>query len=298
MMKSFTLIEVLVIIGIMVILMVLALPAYRSFQNESDLNNSTEEIINTLRMAQNKTLASEGASQYGVYFDTSIPYRVIMFKGENYNTRDSSFDRTNKLPDNIEIYAINLAGGESEVIFDRINGETSQSGNVGLRLINNPLKTKTIYIENSGQINLNSISPPSNGRLGDSQHVHFVYNQDVTTALTLHLIFPDYPADNYDILFQDYLNPAQTEFYWERIILVGPDGNKTEQKLKIHTHNIDGFTGYADFCVHRPLSSDQSYNDKSLNISLNGEELIRYAADAKGTITKGLSIWVEEPELQ
>ncbi|MDI6891342.1 MAG: hypothetical protein QMC83_10480, partial [Thermodesulfovibrionales bacterium] len=114
--RSFILIELLVIIGILLILVAIAIPNFRFFQKESDLANSAEEIINTLRLAQNKTLASEGASQWGVYFDnTTSPHQYTLFKGINYTSRDVNFDEVHKLPGSVEISEINLGGG-SEVV--------------------------------------------------------------------------------------------------------------------------------------------------------------------------------------
>ncbi len=291
-MRGFTLVEILVIIGIMVILVAFAIPSYRFFQRESDLNNSAEEIINTLRLAQSKTLASEGASQYGVYFDQTIsPHQYTLFKGTGYTLRDSSFDEIHKLPESIEIFAINLNGGGSEVIFDRILGTTSHFGSLSIRLKNDPGKTKNIYIENSGQVDLLPSSAPSDTeRIKDSRHVHFTYNQDAATAITLHLIFSDYPADNFDIDFQFYLNPGKTKFYWEGSVLAGPAGSKTEQKLIIQTHSL-GITS-AQFSIHR----DRRYNDKALEITLDDQNLIDYTAN--GDTTQGSSIHVTGPQWQ
>lgn len=296
--RGFTLVEILVIIAITVILIGLAIPSYRFFQKESDLTNNTEEIINTLRLAQNKTLASEGASQYGVYFDqTTSPNQYTLFKGADYALRDSSFDEIHNLPKSVEISEVNLNGGGSEIIFDRISGTTSQFGYLSIRLVDDPTKIRTIYVVNSGKVDLTSPSIPSDtARNKDSRHVHFDYNQNTQTAVTLHLVFPDYPGDNYNISFQDYLNADKTEFSWEGIISVGPDGSKTEQRLKIHTHSLTFMA--TQFCIHRPLSLNQSYNDKAMNIYLDDQELIRYAADTKGTTNKGSSIWAEESELQ
>ena len=151
--NSFTLIELLVIIGTMIVLMALAAPAFRIFQKESELTNSTEEIINTLRLAQNKTLASEGASQWGVYFSTSTsPQQYVLFQGTDYDSRVVSSDEIHKLPKSIEIYEINFEA----IVFERISGKVSASikQSISLRLKADPSKTRTIYIENSGQVGL------------------------------------------------------------------------------------------------------------------------------------------------
>jgi len=157
--KSFgvTLPELLVIVAILVILTGLAVPVFLHFREESDLNNSTEEIINILRVAQNKTLASEKASQWGVYFVTSTsPHQYTLFRGNNYLTRATSSDEIYKLPKTVEIYEINLWGGEA-VFFQRITGfasSTNQTGQVSIRLKTDLTKTRTITIESSGRVGL------------------------------------------------------------------------------------------------------------------------------------------------
>lgn len=285
--KSFTLIELLVIVGILIILIALSVPALKSFQKESDLNNSTEEIINTLRLAQNKTVVSEEASQYGVHFENG---KYVLFKGISYNPLAPD-NETRNLPKSIEIYEINLAGGGSEALFNRVTGATDQFGKVSIRLKTDISTTKIIYIENSGQVGLTSpLTPSETSRIKDSRHIHFDYNQSVQDAVTLHLIFPDYPSDNYNISFQNYLNLDKTEFDWGGTVLVGPEGSKTEQILRIHTHSLTSFV--AQFCVHR----DRRYNDKALNITLDIENLINYTA--AGEESRGSSFWVEEPQRQ
>ena len=132
---GFTLVELLTVIGILILLTAVSVPVFRTFQKESDLINTVESIINVLRYARNKTLASEESSQWGVWLSTSTtPQEYILFKGENYTLRDSSYDKVHKISQKVEIYAINLAGGKSEVVFNRILGTTDYYGNISLRL--------------------------------------------------------------------------------------------------------------------------------------------------------------------
>lgn len=282
MMRSFTLIEVLIIIGIMAILMALTVPVYNSFQKELDLNNSAEEIINILRVAQNKTLASEGASQYGVYFFDSAPYQTVMFKGENYVSRDSSFDKIYKLPSATEIYEINLAGGGSEVVFNRINGETSQAGNLGLRLINEPSKIKIIYIENSGQIALSSVSSPSNDRLEDSRHIHFNLGWSIQNATLLKFYFPDISqTEQIDML--NFFNVGKTDFNWQNTFSVGG----TDQIFQVHTHSLDAFN--TSLCIHRDRSQGRTNEEVIIYIVDGGldKDIAHYLADAADSVSEG-----------
>ena len=185
-MKSFTLVELLLMVGILIILAAIAIPTFRSFQKEVDLNNSTEEIIATLSLAQNKTLASEGDSQWGVYFETiTQPHQYTLFKGDNYADRDNSFDETHKLPSAVEIYGINLNGG-NEAVFNRVTGTVNPSGSLSPTLKDDLTKAKTIYIEETGRVGLTSPSIPSDtARLKDSRHLHFDLGWSIQDAITL-----------------------------------------------------------------------------------------------------------------
>ena len=286
--KSFTLIEIILVIAILAIITILIIPSFRLFLTQTNLDNTSEGIMSILKLARSKTLASEGPAQYGVYFDdTTTPNQYTLFKGSDYVSRDSSFDNIYKLPSKIEIYEINLETGK-EVVFNRIDGTTDQKGTVKVRLTTDITKTNIVNISSSGGVYIGEETICcQNGR-----HIHFDYNDDTQTAATLSLIFPDYLGDNFDISFQDYLNEDKTGFKWEGSIPVGPTGDKTDQKLIIHTYTLT--PAATQFCVHRLLPNGQIYNDKALNISIDGEELIKFSAG--GVVTKGSSLKVGDPE--
>lgn len=284
---GFTFTELMVIIAVLFILVVIGVPTLRYFQKQSDLSDVAEGIINILRLAQAKTLASEAASKYGVHFESN---KFVLFKGATYSST-SSGNEVHNLSSRVEIYQINLTGSSSEVIFERVSGIADQSGDVSLRLKDDLTEIKTITIQSSGQITLGQEATPTDtDRIKDSRHTHFNYNADAQNALTLHLIFPDYTGDNYDINFQDYLDVDKTKFSWEGTVLVGPTGNKTSQELEIYTHNLSAFS--AQFCVHR----DRRSNDKALQITLDDQNLINYTSG--GATTKGSSVYVSDPEPQ
>lgn len=280
--KGVTFIELLIIIGILVILAAISIPAFRYFQKESDLDNSTEEIINTLRLAQSKTLGSEGASQYGVYFDDlTDPDQYTLFMGSSYNSLVDEIE-IHKITKAVEIYEIDLQGGQ-ETVFDRLTGTANQSGDISLRLKSDTSKTRIIYIENSGKIGLAVPQIPSDtARVKDSRHVHFDY--DIRTIDTLNekltLTFAyDSSTVIKEIIIADNMKDGQ--IYWEGEVSV----NGVNQKIKIHTHLLNDLTDYTQFCVHR----DARYNDKELTITLSGdtpgEYLIHYLADGSATTT-------------
>jgi len=270
--KGVTLIELLVVVGIFIILTAISVPAFRYFQRESDLNNSTQEIINTLRLAQNKTLASEKESNYGVHFETE---KFVLFKGTSYNPSAAN-NEIHNLPKNVEIYEISLAGGGAEVVFERLTGETNQSGKVSLRLKSDFSKTRTVGIESSGKITLGEEVNPSDLPGGDSRHVHVDYTWNIDTAIEkLTLTFEGGTVE--EITIANYLPGGEID--WEGEVDVGGDS----QKLKIHTHRLNNPD--TQFCIHR----DRRYNNKSLTITISGDpsggSIIEYSADGSITYT-------------
>ena len=295
MQRGFTLVELLIIVAIISILFSVSILAFRNFQRESDLTDSAEEIINILRLAQNKTLASKEASKWGVYFNLSaVPYQYTLFKGIDYLSRDNSFDEIYKLPKGVEIFATDLGGGQ-EVIFDRITGKTSQFGSVSLRLKVDISKTRIIYIENSGRIGLTgSLFPSDENRIKDSRHVHFNYSgRDIaTTSEFFTLTFTDFPNPDKteNILIAD--NFKDNQIYWDGEV----DVNGEIQELKIHTHWLNDPVLGTQFCVHR----DMRHNNKALKIEISGDstgDLIQFSADGR-TIVQGDSFYVSEPIFQ
>lgn len=289
--EGFTLIEILIVITILIIMTVMAVPYFYSFQKKADLDSSAEKIISIIRIAQNKTRASEQGSQWGVRFENNSdpnPDKYILFKGSSY----ISADETYSLSGNIEIYDISLAGGGSgiDIIFNKLSGGTSQDGSISIRLKNDITKTRKISVQPSGQVSISEENAPIDTRIKgtdtDSRHVHFDYSGPIDTAEKLILVF------NYDglqevkeLLISEILT-ADQKIYW--------DGDVYTQKLKIHTHN-DIISGTTQFCIHR----DQRYNTKNLQIKYSGDSgqyLIQY--DINGDAAEDSIFIIDDPVWQ
>ena len=279
--KGFTLIEVIIAMAVAVAVGSIAFVGYRSMSAGSELKTAAFKAVDILNLARQRTLASLAASNYGVHFEQG---QFILFKGVIYDPLDPD-NIFYPLTDSLEISEIVLNGGGSEVVFDRITGETANTGTVKIQVQNDSSRFKTVEVLSSGRADVASGSlAPANTRIMDSRHVHFTYSQDTRSANTLSLEFPGYLTNDVD--FQDYLDPGKTVFDWSGSILV----NGSNQVLRVHTHSLTSTS--SAFSVTR----DRRYNNAALNISLDGQNLINYAAD--GTTTQGTSLWVSAPEWQ
>ncbi|MBX4181331.1 hypothetical protein KW807_00505, partial [Candidatus Parcubacteria bacterium] len=108
-------------------------------------------VVSVLNEARSTTLSSLNASQYGVKVD---PTQVTLFKGSSYSV-GAPDNVLNTLDSSVGIRNISLAGGATQVVFDRLTGRTGESGTFELYLINDPTSSSTISVSGSGIIEAN-----------------------------------------------------------------------------------------------------------------------------------------------
>ncbi len=279
--QGFTLTELLVTMGVLAILIALSAPAFRTFQNESDLQNATEEIRDVLQLAQSRTLASENESQYGVYFTTGVsPHQYIFFQGSGYASRDPAQDQVFTLPSSVEFVSFDFeVSGGQEVVFNRLTGTTGDAGNMVLRLRDDASRTQTLYVESLGNVELDSSVAASDAdRDKDTRHVHIDYDsiaRPINTATeSIRLDFSP-SAVTKDIPIAGYMNGGQIA--WGGTIDVGGE----LQTLDIRTHQLNHAALGTQFSIRRDLR----FNTKHLTITLSGDstgKLIEYKGIADG----------------
>ena len=138
--RGFTLVELLVTLGIFAILGMIALPVSHYLEEDAALGNTTKEIAGILRLAQSKTLASENSDSYGVFFDVSAN-QYTFFKGLSFAQRNMAADEAYILAKSLEFSTIEFPAGE--VVFAKVTGFSSSMGSVSIRLKQRPQKTQS-----------------------------------------------------------------------------------------------------------------------------------------------------------
>ncbi|MFH1971259.1 MAG: prepilin-type N-terminal cleavage/methylation domain-containing protein [Patescibacteria group bacterium] len=146
-MRGFTLIETLVVIGIISILSLIGINTIVEFQKRSILSNSGQEFISSLKIAKSKSLAgellpgendetfeSDGLPRYGVkVFNNSYTlFREYKLKGDltvqRQDLETSKVDLTLSLVPNLEILFNRQTGFTSPVVFSlsRVNSTSGK----------------------------------------------------------------------------------------------------------------------------------------------------------------------------
>ncbi len=146
--KGFTLVELVIIISILVLIIGFSASSFSLLNKSQALNKSADFVATVLRQARSLTLSSKNISQYGVHFDTN---QIVLFQGSTYDPNAST---NTVFPINylVRISDVNLTGAGREVIFDRLTGDTPQTGSLVLRLISNSSSAVTINIYGTGLI--------------------------------------------------------------------------------------------------------------------------------------------------
>jgi len=139
---AFSIVELLIVFGITVLLIALCVPLAINFFNGQDLEDAAEQLTQTLRQAQNKSMAQENDNAFGVRL-TDNSY--TLFKGMTYLSHDPSYASTTDLPQGI------TSSGLTEIIFSKLQGLPNNSGNI---ILTNNKNSSTININSIGRINL------------------------------------------------------------------------------------------------------------------------------------------------
>jgi len=156
--SAFTLVELLITIGILAILAGIGFISIVNYREQQDLTSTTQEIVEVLRNAQNRSLSQEATSttgtggSWGVYFenpngDGNDFYEL--FQGSSYAS-GTVVSRSN-LPFNVQ-FNIPASGSSSTVIFSPITGLPDSATTIKISLISNPTSSSTIMVNANGKI--------------------------------------------------------------------------------------------------------------------------------------------------
>lgn len=284
-----TLVELLVVISILILIAALSLPGLLSFDKETSLNNSFGEIVNALKLAQARALSSEGLSEWGVQFSLAPSSKYTIFKGVDFDSRDTNYDEVFDLPSGIVFTSWNFSDGGDEIVFNQISGFTNQQGSVVLAIASNPVKSRSFFIDVFGAISSQlPVACDDSVRLKDSRHTHFVYSRTIDTT-TEKIILTFDGGTQKTIVIADNMQAGQ--IFWQGEVDVA--GQK--QVITLHTHRLN--SSDTEFCAHR-LGTE---NSKAVKIDIDGDPLYPASSPTliyfgqNGSTLKGNSVFVDQP---
>jgi len=262
--KGFTLMEVVIVIGIIGIFSTVALVSFNASRNVRDLTTSSQNTLSILRLAQSRTLAGENDSAWGVRLASN---QITLFEGDTF--AGSPLTTIYPLPSSIQINNISLNGGGNDIIFKRITGETDQTGTFLLSVIGSPSNSFSVTIDSLGKVYRTNTFPVAIiTRTVDTRHRSFTLGWSIKTATTMTLTFAN-PTIVQPVTMSSFFDVGKTKFDWSGTVLVGG----LNQVLRIHTTTLtDGDTVLS-------VDRDCRKNTKKLTIDIDGKAIATYEAD-------------------
>lgn len=137
---GFTLIEIMLAVGLMTAFLSLSVPVFQSFIYNNDLDTAINSGVRALRLAQENARGMYYDDAWGVKFTTN---EIVLFKGNSYASRDTSYDSTYPISTGISV------SGTSEYIFAKFTGTPTGTGTVTLT---ENTKSLTITINEQGNV--------------------------------------------------------------------------------------------------------------------------------------------------
>ncbi len=147
---GFTLIEILIVVSLFVVMSAIVAISLSRYTQTQALAGVAVAIVSSLEDARSRTLSSRGGSQYGVHLEDGS---LTLFKGETYAAGNADNEVTPLDPRAHITLSIN--GGGSDVVFERLSGETNDYGTITVALASDATVFKTITLQRTGLLSYN-----------------------------------------------------------------------------------------------------------------------------------------------
>ncbi|MBU0646084.1 prepilin-type N-terminal cleavage/methylation domain-containing protein [Patescibacteria group bacterium] len=123
--SGFSLIEALLVVALFVIIFAATSPRLISSYHRYRLEASTQDLVHTIRYAQNKSMTGRDNDVYSIRLVNGAGGSFVLYKGDDYDARDASFDEVHELP---AAFSLTDTIADADIIFTRLEGGTTDTG--------------------------------------------------------------------------------------------------------------------------------------------------------------------------
>ena len=126
--KGFTLLEVLIVIGVLAILATIANPIFRGMVQKNEIDGTAQGIIFDLKRVRANSMSGENGLKWGIHFysSTSSNYYQIFSSPGDYNHVSTTVESTIYLPKLIR-FSEPVSSSTKDIIFEKIRGTLTTS---------------------------------------------------------------------------------------------------------------------------------------------------------------------------
>lgn len=152
MQRGFTLIEILITLVILSVVGGLTFAYFSRLNEGKTLEANTALVASVIEQARALTLNAKNAVAYGVHLESG---GVTLFVGPTYNTLAGT-NVVTSLHSMVGIRDITLASGGDDILFQRLTGETANSGYLEVFLHSDSNKYRTISVGATGIVSVSA----------------------------------------------------------------------------------------------------------------------------------------------
>ncbi|MBI2592682.1 MAG: hypothetical protein HYW37_00775 [Candidatus Colwellbacteria bacterium] len=134
-----TLIEVIMVIGILGIVLVMGFPAAWDFYLGYQIETERDNLVTLLREARNTSVINRNEMNHGLYFDGN---NFVVFEGVNYASRIQAEDRIIPRQGAVTI------NGPSEIVFTSLSGQATTS----TYILTSTGRVRYVYVKSEGTV--------------------------------------------------------------------------------------------------------------------------------------------------
>ncbi|KKW48162.1 MAG: hypothetical protein UY99_C0011G0025 [Parcubacteria group bacterium GW2011_GWA1_59_11] len=150
--KATTLIEVVLVIGLIAAISGVIIMNLVARKGKTELDTATRQIAALLREAQSRSMAQASSTAWGVHFDNSTS------TAPSYSLYHTSYSESNRLgyyrlPAGVDYVSANLADGASrDILFLQLTGKVGASDSIQIYQTGNSANSSTISVAQSGAV--------------------------------------------------------------------------------------------------------------------------------------------------
>lgn len=123
--SGFTLLELLIVMGILAILSTIGTGFYRNFSKGVEIGTANKNIVSELRNARSKSMQGENDLKWGIHFvNGTEDYFELFSTPTDYSSISKTVVETTVLPGTVK-FKTPTEGISTDIIFDKIYGSTT-----------------------------------------------------------------------------------------------------------------------------------------------------------------------------
>jgi len=145
--SGFTLVELMLTLGVITLSAGTAVPMYRQYIVRNDLEIARQNIAQGIQRARFLSQVSMNDSGWGFSTD-AVPGRGTLYMGDSFALRDSDFDEFYSVPGTISV------SGLTEVAFTKIDGQPDNTGTITLTAMNGEQRMISVSVGETGNVSI------------------------------------------------------------------------------------------------------------------------------------------------